>query len=69
MRYAVVLEKANDKLFGLYAGQPSFVATGETVGTVEQELRAAVRFHLEGFKGGRSRSASNDVAGPWNFLP
>jgi hypothetical protein len=68
MRYAVVLEKANDKLFGLYAG-PSFIATGETVGTVEQELRAAVRFHLEGFKGGRSRSASNDVAGPWNFLP
>lgn len=50
MRNAVVIEKANEKLFGLCAGLPGCVATGETVETVEQEIRAAGCFHIEGLK-------------------
>ncbi len=48
MRYAVVIEKAGDNYSGYVPDLPGCIATGETVGAVEQELREAIRFHIEG---------------------
>jgi predicted RNase H-like HicB family nuclease len=50
MRYAVVIEKAGDNYSGYAPDLPGCVATGETVAEVEQELRGAMRFHIEGLK-------------------
>ncbi|MGD0562370.1 MAG: type II toxin-antitoxin system HicB family antitoxin [Roseiarcus sp.] len=48
MRYAVVIEKAGDNYSAYVPDLPGCVATGESLGQVEQELREAIRFHVEG---------------------
>lgn len=48
MRYAVVIEKAGKNYSGYVPDLPGCVATGETVADVERELKAAIRFHLDG---------------------
>jgi predicted RNase H-like HicB family nuclease len=48
MRYAVVIEKAGDNYSAYVPDLPCCVATGESLGEVEQELREAIRFHVEG---------------------
>ncbi|CAN2534431.1 MAG TPA: type II toxin-antitoxin system HicB family antitoxin [Methylosinus sp.] len=48
MRYAVVIEKAGDNYSGYVPDLPGCIATGETVASVEQELREAIRFHIDG---------------------
>ena len=50
MRYAVVIEKADANYSAYVPDLPGCVATGETVEAVEQEIRAAIRFHIEGLK-------------------
>ena len=50
MRYAVVIEKANGNYSAYVPDLPGCVATGETVEAVEREIRAAIRFHIEGLK-------------------
>lgn len=50
MRYAVVIEKAEGNYSAYVPDLPGCVATGETVETVEREIRAAIRFHIEGLK-------------------
>lgn len=45
MGYAVVIEKAD----GNYSAY-GCVATGDTVETVEAEIRDAIRFHINGLK-------------------
>ena len=50
MRYAVVFEKANGNYSAYVPDLPGCVATGETVEAVEREIRAAIRFHIEGLK-------------------
>jgi len=50
MRYAVVIEKANGNYSAYVPDLPGCVATGDTVKAVENEIRAAVRFHIEGLK-------------------
>lgn len=50
MRYAVVIEKANGNFSAYVPDLPGCVATGETVKAVEQEIREAIRFHIEGLK-------------------
>jgi predicted RNase H-like HicB family nuclease len=50
MRYAVVIEKANDNYSAYVPDLPGCVATGNTVAAVEREIREAVRFHIEGLK-------------------
>ena len=57
MRYAVVIEKANGNYSAYVPDLPGCVATGETVEAVEREIRAAIRFHIEGFKGRGTRSS------------
>ena len=48
MRYAVVIEKANNTYSGYVPDLPGCIATGATVLEVEAELKVAIRFHIEG---------------------
>ena len=50
MCYAVVIEKANGNYSAYVPDLPGCVATGETVEAVEREIRAAIRFHIEGLR-------------------
>jgi predicted RNase H-like HicB family nuclease len=50
MRYAVVIEKANGNYSAYVPDLPGCVATGETVEAVEREIRATIRFHIEGLR-------------------
>ena len=50
MRFAVVIEKANDNYSAYVPDLPGCVATGDTVEAVEREIRSAIRFHIEGLK-------------------
>ena len=47
MRYAIVIEKATGNYSGYVPDLPGCVATGPTVEAVEQEIREAIRFHIE----------------------
>jgi predicted RNase H-like HicB family nuclease len=48
MRYVVVIEKAEGNFSAYVPDLPGCVATGPTVKAVEEEIRAAIRFHIEG---------------------
>lgn len=50
MRYAVVIEKAESNYSAYVPDLPGCVATGATVGEVEQLIREAIEFHLEGLR-------------------
>jgi predicted RNase H-like HicB family nuclease len=50
MRYAVVIEKANENYSAYVPDLPGCVATGTTVKEVEMEIGEAVRLHLEGLR-------------------
>jgi predicted RNase H-like HicB family nuclease len=50
MRYAIVIEKADDNYSAYVPDLPGCIATGPTVETVEQEIRDAIRFHIDGLK-------------------
>jgi predicted RNase H-like HicB family nuclease len=50
MRYAVVIEKAENNYSAYVPDLPGCVATGATVGEVEAEIRDAMRFHIDGLK-------------------
>jgi predicted RNase H-like HicB family nuclease len=50
MRYAVVIEKAERNYSAYVPDLPGCVATGATVAEVEDEIRDAIRFHIDGLK-------------------
>jgi predicted RNase H-like HicB family nuclease len=50
MRYAIVIEKADSNYSAYVPDLPGCVATGETVDLVENEIREAIRFHIDGLK-------------------
>ena len=50
MRYAVVIEKAEGNYSAYVPDLPGCVATGATVADVENEIREAIRFHIDGMK-------------------
>jgi len=50
MRYAVVIERAEGNYSAYVPDLPGCVATGFTLEEVEQEIREAVAFHIEGMK-------------------
>ena len=50
MRYAVVIEKAENNFSAYVPDLPGCVATGATVDAVEAEIREAIRFHIDGLK-------------------
>ena len=50
MRYAIVIEKADGNYCAYVPDLPGCVVTGPTVEAVEQEIRDAIRFHIDGLK-------------------
>jgi predicted RNase H-like HicB family nuclease len=50
MRYAIVIEKAEGNYSAYVPDLPGCVATGASVAEVEQEIREAIRFHIDGLK-------------------
>jgi predicted RNase H-like HicB family nuclease len=48
MRYAVVIEKADGNYSAYVPDLPGCVATDDTVAAVENEIREAIRFHIDG---------------------
>ncbi|OJX50553.1 type II toxin-antitoxin system HicB family antitoxin [Devosia sp. 66-22] len=48
MRYAVVIEKANQNFSAYVPDLPGCIATGATVQEVEVEIGEAIRLHIEG---------------------
>jgi len=50
MRYAIVVEKTENNYSAYVPDLPGCVATGQTVEEVENEIRAAIEFHIEGLR-------------------
>lgn len=50
MRYAVVIEKADENYSGYVPDLPGCIASGATVQATENAIRKAIRFHTEGLK-------------------
>ena len=50
MRYAIVVEKTGNNYSAYVPDLPGCVAAGQTVEEVENEIRAAIEFHIEGLR-------------------
>jgi predicted RNase H-like HicB family nuclease len=50
MRYAIVIEKAENNYSVYVPDLPGCVATAATVEAAEEEIREAIRFHIDGLK-------------------
>lgn len=50
MKYAIVIETARGNYSAYVPDLPGCVATGTTVEEVEQQIREAIEFHLEGMR-------------------
>jgi len=50
MRYAIVIEKAASNYSAYVPDLPGCVATGAIVEETEQQIREAIKFHLEGLR-------------------
>ena len=50
MRYAIVIEKAEGNYSAYVPDLPGCVATGGTIAEVEDEIREAIAFHVEGLR-------------------
>lgn len=69
MRYAIVIEKAGNNFSGYVPDLPGCIASGATIGETENELLAAIQFHLEGLlEDGLSIPASESIV-EYMFIP
>jgi predicted RNase H-like HicB family nuclease len=50
MRYAIVIEKAENNYSAYVPDLPGCVAIGATVEETESQIREAIEFHLEGLR-------------------
>ena len=50
MRYAVVIEKAENNYSAYVPDLPGCVATGQTIEETERLIEEAIEFHLEGMR-------------------
>ncbi len=50
MRYAIIIEKAENNYSAYIPDLPGCVATGATVEETEAEIREAIEFHLQGLR-------------------
>jgi len=50
VRYAIVIEKAENNYSAYVPDLPGCVATGNTVEEAESQIREAIEFHLEGLR-------------------
>ena len=50
MRYAIVIEQAEGNYSAFVPDLPGCVATGNTLPEIEQKIREAIAFHLDGLR-------------------
>ena len=50
MKFAVVIEQADSNYSAYVPDLPGCVATGATIKDAENEIREAIKFHIEGMK-------------------
>ncbi len=50
MRYAIVIEQAANNYSAYVPDLPGCVATGSTIEEVEEHIREAIAFHLDGLR-------------------
>lgn len=50
MRYAIVIENAENNFSAYVPDLPGCVATGATLEEAEHEIREAIAFHIEGLR-------------------
>ena len=50
MRYAIVIERTATGFSAFVPDLPGCIATGATQSEVESEMKAAIRFHIDGLK-------------------
>lgn len=50
MRYAVVIEKAENNYAAYVPDLPGCVATGQTVEETEMQIKEAIQLHLQGMR-------------------
>ena len=50
MRYAVVIERAESNYSAYVPDLPGCVAAGSTIKEAENEIREAIKFHIDGMK-------------------
>ena len=50
MRYAIIIEKTAEDYSAYVPDLPGCIATGDSVASVEAEIRDAIRFHIDGLK-------------------
>lgn len=50
MKYAIVIERAENNYSAYVPDLPGCVATGATIEEVEQQIREAIEFHLDGMR-------------------
>lgn len=50
MRYAVVIEQAENNFSAYVPDLPGCVATGSSIAETEQAIREAIQFHIEGLR-------------------
>jgi predicted RNase H-like HicB family nuclease len=50
MKYAIVIEKAENNYSAYVPDLPGCIATGGTIKEVEREIREAIEFHLDGMR-------------------
>ncbi len=50
MRYAIVIEKAENNYAAYVPDLPGCVATGQTIEQTEQQIREAIDLHLRGMR-------------------
>ncbi|BAZ36622.1 hypothetical protein NIES4101_25410 (plasmid) [Calothrix sp. NIES-4101] len=50
MRYAIIIEKAESNYSAYVPDLPGCIATGLTIPEVEQQIKEAIDFHLEGLR-------------------
>ena len=50
MRYAIVIEKAENNFAAYVPDLPGCIATGKTVEETEQQIREAIEFHIRSMR-------------------
>lgn len=50
MRYAIVIEQAENNFAAYVPDLPGCVATGKTVKQTEEQIREAIEFHIRGLR-------------------
>jgi predicted RNase H-like HicB family nuclease len=50
MRYAIVIENAGGNYSAYVPDLPGCIATGDTLTAIEQAIREAIGFHLDGLR-------------------